>query len=194
VPCKDDEEPLEVTEDDIPTGSEEHPNSDIEDKIDSVLEGATIEDIVAELEDLATIYKVREIPRRWARVDMLLSAKGLGSIFSTVLSEIQNRALDSNNYISTRAEDILSKLRGSIVTDSVDLEGKERQVSPDVSGIKSKLEQDADKEKQRKQMRKQKENEDLEQPTKETPEVEMTELAEPVQTAPVPPVAPKPLA
>lgn len=190
-----DEEPLEVTEDDIPPAPEAEPDlpdtSAFDSKMDAMFANVTIADIVAELEDLAKIFKVREIPRKLSKVDMMLNGKGISSYFPQ-LSEAQNKALESNNYISTRVEDILSKLRGSMATKDVDLKGGPHAESSEVSGIKDKLEQDQAKEKQRKQMRKEQENAELEGAQKETPEVEMGELgAPPAPLAKGPP--PRPL-
>ena len=171
APTPKDDEPLEVTEDDIakPEGAKA-PGADpavprdsgFDAKMDAMLANVTIADIVAELEDLSKIFKVREIPRRLSLVDMMLDSKGLASYFPS-LSEAQNKALDANNYISTRVEDILSKLRGSMGASDIDLKGGGgNEASPEVSGIKGKLEQDEAKEKARKDMRKQQQNAELE--------------------------------
>jgi hypothetical protein len=137
-----------------------------------------MEEIVAELEDISTYYKVREMPRRLARLDMMFDAKGI-SVYFPSLSEAQNRALDANNYIATRIDDILAKVRGAMVTND----------------IASKLKTDQDKEKQRKQMRKEQENAELEGgPTppegKETPNVELGELGTPATPLPAAPARP----
>ena len=189
------EEPLEVTEADIPVKPPEEgeveverPASDIDSKMDSIMSNVSMEDIVLELENLAKVFKVREIPRRLALIDMLLDAKGLSSYFGN-LSEAQAKALESNNYISSRIEDILSKLRGSIATRDIDLEGQTQSTPTDAYPIKAKLEQDANKEKERKQLRKQQENAELEAPAKEVPQVDMEELTPPA--SPQIPVAPQ---
>ena len=174
------EEPLEVTEDDIPgdTPSGGADADALDTKLDHTLDSVTMEEIVAELEDISKYYKVREMPRRLARVDMLFNSKGISAYFPS-LSEAQAKALESNNYISTRIDEILSKVRGSLASEDMG----------------SKLKQDEDKEKQRKQMRKEQEAVELEGGKKETPEVEMGELgaptAPPAVSAPAkaPPVA-----
>lgn len=175
-----DEEPLEVTEKDLPAPGGDSPTggadaSSLDSKLDATFEQVTMEEIVAELEDISTYYKVREMPRRLARLDMMFDSKGISAYFPS-LAEAQNRALDANNYIATRIDDILAKVRGAMVTQ-------------DMSG---KLKQDIDKEKQRKQMRKEQENAELEGgggAGKETPNVEMGELAPPA-AAPPPPETP----
>lgn len=182
-----DEEPLTVTEDDIPPGGTG--GTGFTTKMDEMLKGVTVADIVAELEDISKDYKTRSQPRRLSKVDMMLDSVGLASMFPS-LSEAQNKALEANNYISTRVDDILSKLRGA-------MSGSEKPAGPtpdrpDVAGIKGKLQSDQDKEKQRKQMRKEQEAAELEGGAgKETPNVEMGELAPPA--APPPPPATPPL-
>ena len=190
------EEPLEVTEDDIrkPVGQNDEniTPSNFDLKVDSVFADLTVADVVAKLEDLAKIFKVREVPRQLAVVDMMLDSLGLASYFPS-LSEAQNKALDSNNYISTRVEDILSKLRGAMDTKAIDLKGGPNANNPEVAGIKGNLEESDAKEKQRKQMRKDQAAQELEGGAeKETPEVELGELGAP-PTAPVKTPVPRPL-
>lgn len=188
------EDPLEVKENELgdPAGANK-PNPEaknFDNIIDAAFANLTVDDVVAKLEDLAKIFKVREIPRQLSIVDMMLDSLGLASFFPS-LSEATNKALESNNYISTRVEDILSKLRGSIESKDIDLRGNEEE-NPAVAGIKNKLQQDADKEKTRKQMRKDQENSELDNQTKETPEVEIEEdlAAPPQQGAPAKPAVP----
>lgn len=194
-PSKPKDESLEVTEDDIGAPPDQvdvgpAPDAGLNNKIDSMFANVTIADIVSELEDLSKIFKVREIPRRISKVDMMLDGKGLASYFPS-LSEAQNKALEANNYISTRVEDILSKLRGAITTKEIDLKGGDEVESPEVAGIKGKLKSDEDKEKARKQMRKDQEEAEL-AGNKETPDVEIEEDlgAPPAPKAPVPKIPP----
>jgi hypothetical protein len=187
------EEPLEVTEDDIKKtpDSQSPPTTDFDAKVDAVFSNITVADVVAKLEDLAKIFKTREVPRQLGIVDMMLDSLGLASYFPS-LSEATNKALESNNYISTRVEDILSKLRGAMGTNAVDLTGGPEKENPEVAGIKGKLQEDADKEVARKKMRKEQESAELAGAGKETPEVEIQEdLAAPPAPAPAaPPKAP----
>jgi hypothetical protein len=186
------EEPLEVSEDDIvaskPNKGVAHDVSNFDGRMNAALENVTISDVVAKLEDLAKIFKNREIPRQLALVDLLLDSLGLASFFPS-LSEATNKALDSNNYISTRVEDILSRLRGSMATKDIDLKG-ESPVSPEVHGIKDNLKKEEDAEKARKQMRKDQANQALEVNEKETPEIEVEEDLAPSEIKPSAPTAP----
>jgi hypothetical protein len=182
-----DEEPLEVTEDDIPTPGGDTPSGgnggSLDSKLDSTFESVTMEEIVSELEEISQYYKIREMPRRLARLDMMFDSKGISAYFPS-LAEAQRSALEANNYISSRIDDILSKVSGSLAS----------------KNMGAKLKEDQDKEKKRKQMRKDQENTELEggpaAPTggKETPQVEMGELAPPAGApAKAPAVTPRPL-
>jgi hypothetical protein len=192
-----DEPPLEVSEEDLPPpggdkSTSEPSASNFNAKMDAVLKGVTISDVVAELEDLSKIFKTREIPRRLGRVDMMFDALGIATYFPS-LSEATNKSLEANNYIATRVDDILSKLRGALATKDVDLKGEDDVDRPDMAGVKQNLQQSEDKEKERKKMRKEQENAELENKGKETPEVEIEEdLGEPTAppAAPARPAAP----
>lgn len=169
------DEPLEVTEDDIPTPDTDKPTSNgFSAKMDGAFDDVSLSDIVAELEDISKSYKTREQPRRLGWVDMALDSKGLASFFPG-LSEAQNKALEANNYISTRVDDILAKLRGSIASQEA-TPATAAPDSPELSGVKGKLQSDQEKEQQRKQQRKE---EAAVGAGKETPQVEMGELAAP---------------
>lgn len=181
------EEPLEVTEDDIaapPGGEEPLPDaSEFDAKIDAAFSGITVADVVAKLEDLAKIYKTRQVPRQLGVVDMMLDSLGLASYFPN-LSEAINKALESNNYIATRLEDIISRLRGAMETKDIDLKGTGKE-GAEAGGIATKLKEDQEKEKARKQQRKEMEAAELAGKGKEKPEIEVTEDL-------TPPAAPRP--
>lgn len=187
------EEPLEVTEDDIKPG-DDTPSpiaSDFDEKVNAVFADITVADVVAKLEDLAKFYKTREAPRQLGLVDMMLDSLGLASYFPS-LAEATNKSLESNNYISTRVEDILSKLRGAMVGKNTDLSGGPEPERPEVAGIKNKLKSDDEKEKARKLQRKEQEAAELSNKGKETPEVEIEEdlgAPAPPAKAPAPPRA-----
>jgi hypothetical protein len=194
------EEPLEVTEDDIPDAGEGAPSptaSNFDSQIDSAFKNVTVADVVAKLEDISKSYKTREMPRQLGIVDMMLDSLGLASMFPS-LSEAQNKALEANNYISTRVDDILAKLRGAMASAEKTPAGTPIE-RPEVAGIKGKLQSDQDKELKRKQMRKEQEAAELEGGLaggKETPQVEMGELGAPAAPPAAPPArgpAPRPL-
>jgi hypothetical protein len=196
------EKPLEVKEEDIlkePSKelSKEPPKSngkDFDNIINSVFANITIGDIVSKLEDVANFYKTREMPRQLALVDMMLDSAGLASFFPS-LAEATNKALEANNYISTRIEDVLSKLRGTMTTKEIDTK-EHKTTSPELEKTKQLLQQQNDKEKEKKQLRKDLEEKALEDQTKETPEIEIEEdlskpIEEPIKAAPTKiPIAP----
>lgn len=186
------EESIETPKDDLedlpPVGTpieESNITSDFDSKLDALMSGITVGDAIVELENLSKIFKTREIPRRLSRADMMLDGLGLAPFFPS-LSEAQNKALEANNYIATRVDDILAKLRGSMSTKEINLQGDEEAISnPQVDAMKNNLQTDQDKDKARKQMKKDQEVAQLESKTKPTPEIEVQEdLAEPVAPAP----------
>ncbi len=177
------EEPLEVSEEDVPDTEEtKTPISNFDSKLDKLFDSVTVADVVSELESLSKIFKTREIPRRLSRADMMLDSLGLAPFFPA-LSEAQNKSLEANNYIATRVDDILAKLRGSLSAKEIDLQGDNVGEHPELSQIKNKLKSDEDKETARKNMRKEL-GTPPGQPAKETPEVELAEdLGAPVAPA-----------
>jgi hypothetical protein len=189
------EEPLEVMEEDVPPAEPEK-SKDFNHMIDDAFSQITIEDVVAKLEDLAKIFKTREIPRQLAIVDMMLDSLGLASFFPS-LSEAANKAIESNNYIATRVEDIISKLRGTMETQQLDLRGDGKPLSPEMTAFQQSLERQEAREKARKSTRKGLGAE----PLAEIPQVEVGEdlgKAAPILTpapavAPVAPTAPPPV-
>lgn len=189
------DEPLEVEDESLEVKDESNiPNfpdqaesvaSDFDVKLDQLMSKVTIGDVVVELESLSKIFKTREIPRRLSRADMMLDSLGLAPFFPS-LSEAQNKSLEANNYISSRVDEILSKLRGSMNAKRIDLEGDEEINKPELSGIKNKLQEDEDKEVSRKKMRKEQELlESTKSLNKETPQVEIQEdLSKPIPLNP----------
>lgn len=187
------EEALEVSENDLPAkGDAVTPiTSDFDSKMDALFANVTIADIVSELESLSKVFKTREIPRRLSRADMMLDSLGLATFFPS-LSEAQNKSLEANNYIATRVDDILSKLRGSMAAKKIDLQGDANTpVSPELESVKNTLQTQDDKEKARKQMRKDEEAGKTEATGKAKPEVEIEEdLAPAIPAGPATPPAP----
>lgn len=183
-------ETIEVTEDDV--------TDKFDKKMGAILSGLTVQDVIEKLEDVANVFRVRKLPRELSMIDIMLDHLGLASFFPA-LSESINKSLESNNYIASRIDDILSKLRGTVKTHEFDLEHDQTTNNPELESIKNKLDQDAKKEKARKEMRKEQEMADLEL-NNQAPDIEVTEeeaapLASPTPAAPTAPVtnAPKPV-
>lgn len=183
-PLEVEDAPLEVEDDsDVANfkNEEESVTSDFDVRLDQLMSNVTISDVVVELESLSKIFKTREIPRRLSRADMMLDSLGLAPFFPS-LSEAQNKSLEANNYISSRVDEILSKLRGSMHAKRIDLEGDVDVNKPELSGVKNKLQEDEDKETSRKKMRKEQELLESAKPSiKQTPQIEMKEdLSQPI--------------
>lgn len=186
-----------IQESDSKTVKESPSTTNFDNIIDAAFANLTVDDVVAKLEDVAKIFKNREIPRQLAIVDMMLDKLAMSAFFPQ-LAEATNKSLESNQYVLTRVEDILAKLRGSMVaTNAVDLiHSTSEKTNPETAALQAKLQQDADNEKNKKQLRKDLEDKALQDKMtdKETPEVEIDEdLSAPVNVAPpAAPVAPAP--
>lgn len=207
APAPAPDKPLEVTEDTPPANEAgvegaPAPAKDFDRIIDSALANVTVDDVIAKLEDIAKIFKTREIPRQLSLVDMMLDSLGLASYFPT-LSEAINKSLESNNYVSTRLDDIIARLQGATgPTGGVDLKGN---TTSRAGGVAKGLEEQNKKEEARKQMRKEQETAALEggPGAKPAPQVDIGELGAPAGAAPAappaaapaagPPVLPRPL-
>lgn len=190
APKQKPDENLEVNEDKISTTS-----SPFDQKMEQMFQGLKVEDVVQKLEDLTKIYKTREMPRQLSLIDMMLDHLGLAPFFPT-LAEANTKALDSNQYILTRLEDITSRLRGTVQTNEIDLKGQNPiPSSPELEATRNKLQVDQDKEKARKEMRKKEQAAEIDQVNKPEPELEVEEdLAGPVDTTNAVPPPPVPAA
>jgi hypothetical protein len=170
-----------------------HTSQNFDSVLDSALSNISVEDVISKLEIVSQICSVRELSRQLAFVDIMLNKLNMG-VF-TELSEAQTKALDSNNYVKTRVDEMLGKIRGSL-SSHVSLTGNPNNVSPDPRSeqIKNKVLSDDEKEQNRKQRRKELENQESDvaqnQAQKETPNVEIDEGL----TPPAPEVAPPQIA
>jgi len=97
-----------------------------EQDIEEALKNVTIDDLVSKLDGLAQAYRVREKTRQLTIVDLIMQQLGISSYFPN-LSEAINKAFDSNQYILSRVEDILARLRGAATTDEGSLNTKLQQ-------------------------------------------------------------------
>lgn len=142
-------------------------------ELENALGTITVDDVISKLESLSKIYGNRELARQLNLVDLMLGRLGLASYFPN-LAEAMRSALDSNQYVLTRIEDIVAKLKSSVVPMEeakhlVNLEAPQPS-TPEVTNIKSKLHEDTELEKSRKEQRKSKENSklDVQAPADET--------------------------
>jgi hypothetical protein len=122
-----------------------------------LLEHVTLQDIVTKLESVADILRKRELPRQIALVDLMMNEVGISGFFPT-LAEAHRSALDSNGYMSSRIDDIISKLRGSLeITDPIQLTTtpqEKAETSETLESVRHNLERSEDAEKARQENRK----------------------------------------
>lgn len=186
---------IEVSEDQMePDVPEDVAVSNVDGIWEKALSNTTIQDVIAELDEVSKIFQNREISRRIARVDIMLDHLGLAAFFPT-LSEVAGKSNESNTYMRTRVDEILSKLRGAIESKPLDLT-EQGPGSPQTQPIAQNLQQQIDKDKSRKQMRKDLADQALMEANKPTPEIEVAEDlgAEPATPVPGPAPAPAPAA
>jgi hypothetical protein len=167
------------------------------DTLDTALEGITIEDVIERLELVSNIIQNREIPRQLSFADMQMGKLGIASFFPN-LGEAIRSALESHQYIYTRVEDIISKLRGSVQPEhEIDLtsnEKSEEATSETLESVRRKLTESEEKEKQRAEARRAKREarEAAEvapeaAPAPEAPPLAPEEIAGPVEVESAPP-------
>jgi len=153
-------ETIEVSEDEIPQGEP----ADAPDVFEQALANITVKDVVDRLEVLSGLFKKREIAKELYVIDMMMDKLGL-SVYFPGLGEATKSALESNGYVSTRIDDILSKLRGSLMSEEVDgmIEGFEEpaETTPEVEMVKQKLDNAEERDKERKDRRRVKEDQKL---------------------------------
>ena len=155
-----------------PGNGQKEPTKDhIDGIIDAAFAGVKTSDLIEKLNDIANIFRNREISRQLSIADMMMARLGINQYFPE-LAEVQNKNLESGNYILTRLETVLSRLRGTLDKKEIDLDADERQVSPEAAGLASSLKQKDDQEKARKDMKKQLETQQLEEKMKPEGEVE----------------------
>lgn len=140
--------------------TEEH----TEDVIDAALRNLTVDDVIARLEVLTGMYKKREISRQLSILDIMMDRLGIGSYFPE-LGEAMAKALESNQYISTRLEGALSRLKGSVENPEVAKIMETRETpTPQTQGIRNTLDMQKKKEEERKEKRREREMAKLEAP------------------------------
>lgn len=138
-------------DDEAPTGD----NTD--DVIEAALKSVNVNDVITRLEMLVSIYNQREISRQLAILDIMMDRIGLASFFPQ-LGEAMSKALEANQYIGNRLQEILGKVKGSI-----DAPGADEWVNvtpenhPETEGIRNRLKEKQEKEEARKEMRKERE-------------------------------------
>lgn len=151
---------LEVSEDEI----KESAGTQVDDVIDSALQNITIKDVIDNLEMLASFYKKREMSRQLSFVDIMMDRLGIGSFFPE-MGEAMSKGLEANQYIGTRIETVLSRLRGVIGHPGADKMMEEQPAPAETAQLRRALEQEKQREEERKQRRREKEEAKERQPT-----------------------------
>ncbi len=153
------------------------------------LEGVTVSDIVDRLERVSNILKNREIPRELAWIDFMLDKVGLASYFPE-LAEATKSALESNQYMSTRVESMLSALRGSMEPEEpIELattEEEEVRTEDTIKQVRENLEEKEEKAKAKKELREKEKEEGA------APPIPAEEVAKPISIEPSPPAPVRP--
>jgi hypothetical protein len=195
------EQPLEVHENEVPEISNEIPEVPevtlpSGDPFDQALSNVKTSDIISRLEGIASMFKNRQIARQLSIIDLMMDKIGIAPFFPT-LAEAMRSALESNQYCQSRVEEILAKLRGTIVTPmSAHLQGEvsgENDLKEDQ--VKAQLAQQEQDEKDRKERRKQiQEQQEVEALEPPQPQQEIVnapqELAVPSKVKSAPPLRP----
>ena len=173
-----------ITTDQVKSDIKPQEKNDFDYLIDSAFKNLTIQDVIGKLEAVSAIYKNREISRQLAIVDLMLDRLQLASYFPA-LAEAANKSLESNQYILTRLEDVLSKLRGATEGNGLDLEDNIQQpISPEIQKVKNNLSTIDKKEKEKKELRKKVEDQKVtDQALK--PEIELESPGEEIANKPV---------
>ncbi|MCK9567723.1 hypothetical protein M0R72_02085 [Candidatus Pacearchaeota archaeon] len=153
-----DEAPIEVEAPptDVEAPKAETPEDNTEDVIDAALKGVTIEDVVKRLDMLVSIYNKREIARQLSILDIMMDRIGLSSFFPA-LGEAMSKALESNQYIGSRLEGVLTRLKGSMNVPGASewISPPTVEMNPETTGIRNDLQKKKDEDEQRKELRKQ---------------------------------------
>jgi hypothetical protein len=131
---------------------------DAEGVIEAALGNITINDVITELEAVVSFFKRREISRKLSLIDIMMDKLGIGSFFPS-LGEAQGKSLESNQYISTRVEEVLTKLKGTVETERTEalLDKSPPAAPPETAGLRESLEGQEKAEEERKALRKQRE-------------------------------------
>lgn len=150
-PAIDVEEPIGELNEEMAPETIPHP---LDDPLEHV--EVTVGDVISRLESVADILRKREIPRQLGIIDLMLDRLGFVGFFPT-LGEAHRSSLESNQYMITRIDDVLSKLRGAQSPESVvelsttpeELQGRDDTLEQ----IRENLESEERKEKEKKERR-----------------------------------------
>jgi hypothetical protein len=141
-------------EEDVP----EQNRDNTDDVIEAALKNVNVNDVINRLEMLVSVYNRREISRQLAILDIMMDRLGLASFFPA-LGEAMSKALEANQYIGNRLQEILGKVKSSVEAPGSDewVEITPENHPQETEGVRQRLQQNIDKEEARKEMRKERE-------------------------------------
>jgi hypothetical protein len=140
-----------------PEPTPDQPEDNTDDVIEAALRNVSVNDVINRLEMMVSVYNKRELSRQLSILDLMMDRLGLASHFPE-LGEAMSKALDGNQYIGTRLESVLGKIKGSVDVPAANkwIEPTPDVNRPDTAGIRQRLEQQEADEEKRREMRKQK--------------------------------------
>jgi hypothetical protein len=136
----------------------EQATDNTDDVIEAALKNVNINDVISRLEMLVSVYNRREISRQLAILDIMMDRLGLASFFPA-LGEAMSKALEANQYIGNRLQEILGKVKSSVEAPGTDewVEIAPENQPQETESVRQRLQQNIDKEEARKEMRKERE-------------------------------------
>ncbi len=147
--------PMSKIQPSVEGGEESVDDDNTDDIIEAALKNVTVDDVVSRLEMLVGIYNKRELSRQLGILDIMMDKLGIAAFFPS-LGEAMSKALEANQYIGNRLGEILSRIKGSVdspgASEWIEVSQEE---NPATSGIRSRLEQEKQKDEQRKELRRQ---------------------------------------
>jgi hypothetical protein len=91
--------------------------------------GSDVSDVLSVLESLMSMIKERDAVRKLSQADMMMDAIGVASYFPE-LGEAMARMIETNSYVGSRLEKIISKLRGGVKEDKEEAPTVEMEEPP----------------------------------------------------------------
>ncbi len=164
----------------------------VDEVLEEVLSSVTIEDVLERVEEVEAEYKRRETARKLSIIDLMMNRLGIGGFFPS-LGESMGKALEANQYIGTRLEDIASRIRAAV--EEIDTSTERPQfLTPESRALRSELNKQDEIADLRREKRREKEDKKLMGPDA-SPSIGdlQTELQQPIKVqspGPVPPINP----
>jgi hypothetical protein len=136
----------------------EQAKDNTDDVIEAALKNVNVNDVISRLEMLVSVYNRREISRQLAILDIMMDRLGLASFFPA-LGEAMSKALEANQYIGNRLQEILGKVKSSVEAPGADewVEITPENQPQETEGVRQRLQHSIDKEEARREMRKERE-------------------------------------